>query len=679
MPQVHYGGKTGRTLKLRKAEDVLAVRTRSRRALQAGPVRSAQSAILSDVDLLFDFPDAGVQVFRRRPSARRDTSEIKRTLKAAPDTRFAGGVFVDELTGEPIVYTENLFVKFDDDQQTEHCLDVLNSFGLKMKRPLAYSRNAFFAEAAEGIGSNIFEIAETVLNHPEVELCNPELVRRRRSRAIFSQQWHLDQATVNSTLIKAHANVAAAHALTKGQGITIAIIDDGVDIDHEEFRTTGKIVAPRDVSRDIDNPRPRPGNNHGTACAGVACGSGLFKASGVAPDAFLMPVRLSSALGSQDEADAFVWAANHGADVISCSWGPADGTWFDPTDPVHNTMVHLPDSTRLAMDFAVNNGRNGKGCVILFAAGNGNESVENDGYASYDKVIAVAACNDRSKRSVYSDFGASVHCAFPSNDFGWPEQNHPDALTPGIWTTDRSGFAGYNDGNPQEGDAAGNYTNSFGGTSSACPGAAGVAALVLSRNKNLRWDEVRDILKRSAERIDPQGGQYDATGHSPFYGYGRLDAHAAARLAVPSAQPNVVRVSRDFNLPILDFQTVRATLTVAEDAPIQGIRVDVDIAHTYIGDLLVKLLPPAAMALQPIVLHNKTGGGTDNIKKTYDTLTQPALSAVKNKAAAGVWTLEIQDTALIDTGKLVRFGLELQIGAVAGETATGAVAGGGNT
>jgi subtilisin family serine protease len=53
-------------------------------------------------------------------------------------------------------------------------------------------------------------------------------------------------------------------------------------------------------------------------------------------------------------------------------------------------------------------GRAGKGCVVLFAAGNGNESVDLDGYASYDKVLAVAACNDRGRRSVYSDKGAAV-------------------------------------------------------------------------------------------------------------------------------------------------------------------------------------------------------------------------------------------------------------------------------
>lgn len=94
----------------------------------------------------------------------------------------------------------------------------------------------------------------------------------------------------------AHANVEAAWKLSNGTGTIIAIIDDGVDLDHEEFRSSGKIVAPRYVTRKSDNPRPGNDNNHGTGCAGVACANGNFGASGVAPGAKLMPIRLASAM-----------------------------------------------------------------------------------------------------------------------------------------------------------------------------------------------------------------------------------------------------------------------------------------------------------------------------------------------------------------------------------------------
>jgi subtilisin family serine protease len=229
-------------------------------------------------------------------------------------------------------------------------------------------------------------------------------------------------------------------------------------------------------------------------------------------------------LGGQDEADAFAWAADHGADVISCSWGPVDGTWWNPDDPQHDQVVPLPDATRLAIDYAIETGRGGRGCVITWAAGNGNESVDNDGYASYEKVIAVAACNDTSHKAPYSDFGDAIWCCFPSN-------NLEPSLTPGIWTTDRSGAAGYNPGDPTLGDAGGDYVNSFGGTSSACPGVAGIAALVLAVDPELRWDEVKDILKRCCDRIDEDAGDYDKRGHSRFFGYGRTNALTAVELA----------------------------------------------------------------------------------------------------------------------------------------------------
>jgi len=290
-----------------------------------------------------------------------------------------------------------------------------------------------------------------------------------------------------------------------------------------------------------------------------------------------MPIRLVSGLGSQSEADAFVWAADHGASVISCSWGPVDGNWANPNDPVHQQVVPLPDGTRLAIDYAITNGRQGKGCVICWAAGNGNESVDNDGYASYRNVIAVAACSDRGQRSVYSDVGEATWCCFPSNNFG-----PPAPLTRGIWTTDRKGTAGYNTSS----SPGGNYVDSFGGTSSACPGAAGVAALVLARNPELRWDEVKDVLKRCCDRIDAAGGNYDANGHSPQYGFGRLNGRRAVELAAPSPAIYTALHTAVQAVEIKDNQTCSLVAHVGDVAAVKSVKISVAIEHTYIGGLV---------------------------------------------------------------------------------------------
>jgi len=525
MASFRFGGSEGEERQLVDEEDLVVVRTHRRGAQDdlsqlAGSTRLAQT----ELDPLFGVPASGVGVYA---APKGESKRLSETIHADPEVQFAGRGLRDEF-GAPVIYTENIFVKFGDEVDGSTCEKAFSELGLQVKRTLSYAGNAFFASAPEGTGQGVFDSAAALLERSDVELCHPELIREVSWNAAFPQQWHLGEREIDGVTVQSHANVESAWELSEGDGAVVAIVDNGVDIDHIELSAGGKIVAPQSLTSPRgDDPRPAARANHGTACAGVACADGGDGASGVAPKAQLMPLRLASGLGSQDEADAFVWAAEHGADVISCSWGPADGVWFKPNDPAHNAVAPLPDSTRLAIEFALTSGREGKGCVITWAAGNGNESVDNDGYASCGGVIAVAACNDESKKSAYSDFGKAVWCCFPSNH-GEP------SLTPGIWTTDRTGRVGYNPGDLSLGDLRGDYTNSFGGTSSACPGVAGVVALMLSSNPALKWEEVRDLLRESCDQIDASPGEYDGAGHSPNYGYGRVNARAAVEAAAQS-------------------------------------------------------------------------------------------------------------------------------------------------
>lgn len=662
MYYVRYGGKGGKRHALAESEGLVAVRTVSRGPVLGTPeemvaLRPESLEVLAEFEPVVAFPVAGVTVLRPRAQrARAMRDEARRTLKRDRAVQFAGRVLVDPKSRAPVLYTENGFVKFEDDASSSEMRRVLRKHRFEARRALGYARNAWFISAPEGIGLDVFDRVAKLLQESSVEMAHPELVRRLVYKGAFPNQWHLRKTTIRGISVDAHASVEAAWPLADGSGTTIAVIDDGVDLDHEEFRSGGKIVAPRDVTLGTANPRPGFRDRHGTACAGVACADGLFGASGVAPRARIIPIRLASGLGSQQEADAFVWAAQHGADVISCSWGPEDGDWTDPGDPLHAQVVPLPDSTRLAIDFAVNQGRGGKGCVVCFAAGNGNESVDNDGYASYSRVLAIAACNDRGKKSAYSDVGNAVWCAFPSNETVLPR------LTSGIWTTDNMGPAGYNPGQTTKGDAVGNYTNSFGGTSSACPGAAGVAALILSRNPGLRWDEVREIMKNSCDKIDVAGGAYNAQGRSPKYGFGRLNAKKAVQLAVPAVGPDrVVTASAARDVPIRDFTTSRLDVVVAEAAPLKAVKVTVDIEHTYIGDLDVSIRPPTASGVGAVGLHANTGGGTDNLRTTYDQVNTPALAALAGKRPQGTWTLVVKDTAAADTGRIRSVSIEMRL------------------
>ncbi len=521
------GGKSGKKYVLHESADMVAVRTRSSRSIKSAVSSPGGKKALKDFNLVLEFPEADISVYRIREAIKdrvavRDRARM--ALRKEPELRFAGKVLVEADGRTLVLYTENIFIKFHDEVRAELCEKILKDNNLTVKQRPDYAKNTYFAGAPDNTGLKIFRIAESLLAMEEVELCHPELIRKRGFKDINPKQWHLTGTLINGRRINAGVKADLAHRFSTGKKVVIAVIDDGVEIDHPEFKLPGKVVHSRDIVTGSNDPRPVSSyNNHGTACAGVAAASGK-EASGVAPGAALMPVRLSANLGSAAEAAAFKWAADHGADIISCSWGPEDGSWSDPDDPVHTTMVDLPDSTRLAIDYAVSRGRNGKGCIITFAAGNGNEDCGYDGYAGYEKVMAVAACNDRSRRSIYSDYGRNVWCCFPSSDFGYPPFNHPDPLTPGIFTTDRLGRAGYN--------PKGNYTDSFGGTSASCPGVAGTAALILSANPALTWTQVRNIIRETSDKIDISGGEYDNEGHSRFYGYGRINALKAVKLAL---------------------------------------------------------------------------------------------------------------------------------------------------
>ena len=658
MYSVRYRGKKGKSYSIAASNDLVVVRSHKRTpSLTAVSTRAAYEA-LDSCERVIQFASAGVEVFRvkaaRGVKSLRD--KTRKILKKDKALQFAGRVLCDPKSGQPVVYTENFFVKFEDDASTRKCKKIVKSYNLEVKRELSFTPNGFFVGAPEGTGTDVFDIAKSLLSEEIVELCHPELVREVPRRVAFSQQWHLKRTTVNGASVNAprprrERLGAQRRRRCRHRGDRRRLRRGPCRV----RRQRGKIVSPRDVTRNVSDARPFFSNDdHGTACAGVACANGGDGASGVAPKARLMPIRLASGLGSMDEAEAFDWAVNHGADVISCSWGPRDGRWWDPGDPQHGVVAPLPDSTRLAIDNAVNNGRGGKGCVITWAAGNGNESVDNDHYASYGKVIAVGACSDRSKKSKYSDVGNALWCVFPSNDFA-----PPTPLTPGIWTVDRRGSSGYN---PTEtgGDAAGNYTDGFSGTSSACPGAAGVAALILARNPALRWDQVKTLMKQCAEKIDSAGGAYDAAGHSQLYGHGRLNARKAVELAAPAAAKYTARHTALQKVAVKDNATSRLRVAVGDTKSIVDIRIGVDIEHTYIGDLIVKLKPPSGSG-SAVVLHNRTGGTTNNIKRQYDTLSTPALAGLVGATPAGTWTLEVTDRAARDQGNILSFTVELDL------------------
>lgn len=314
---------------------------------------------------------------------------------------------------------------------------------------------------------------------------------------LFSQQFQMNNTgqTIDGVAggNDADCNALEAWGLTLGSAsITVAVIDDGLE-DHEDLNNSGgasRYTAGFSPANN-GNGDAVSGSNHGVACAGsIAASHNNIGVRGVAPLVNLISVNIFvGGESTQDIADGVTWAKNQGADVMSNSWGYGSCT---------ASFANLNS----AMADANNNGRGGLGAVVVFASGNDYNSCVSYP-ADYPTNIAVGAFANTGTRSAYSNYGPALDIVAPSNNVGGPGA--------GVRTTDRMGGPGYN---------STNYTNTFGGTSSACPVVSGVAALVLGYDASLTSDEVKTLLYSTALTSNGMGD-------SNQYGAGRVNALGA--------------------------------------------------------------------------------------------------------------------------------------------------------
>ncbi len=321
----------------------------------------------------------------------------------------------------------------------------------------------------------------------------------------YAQQWHLDNTGQGGRIADVDINAPEAWALATGAGVTIAVIDTGVQLDHPDL-----IVIPGHdyVDHDEDpSPASDDGAPHGTGVAGIAAaiGNNAYGVTGVAWASEVYAIRLIGGDTSMtDLYDAFAEAVDAGSGVLSNSWGfyGCDGV---PAAQVFNEMI----------EYAEDEGRGGLGSVVVFAAGNDNCNNSNDALVGNNKVVAVAALEWWDQRASYSNYGSPLDIAAPT------------ALLTTDLTAGGYGSYGGDDG----------FWEGFSGTSGAAPVVSGVVALMLEANPRLTAKQVRAVLADTAAKVDLQNGAWDEDGWSPYYGYGRIDA-AAAVAAVASSAPS---------------------------------------------------------------------------------------------------------------------------------------------
>ena len=178
MVEVHLGSKNDSPVQLKKSADLVAVRTRSRRSLRAGPVQPAAAAEVADGQLVLAFPEAGVEVYRvpQAPS-KRSLEQRKLGLRRDPDVRFAGGVLVERRGPADAVHREPVHQVRDCGRSGRRPRGFASQGLARSSKRSTYATNAFFAGLPEGSGEKVFDVATELLARADVEYCHPELVR----------------------------------------------------------------------------------------------------------------------------------------------------------------------------------------------------------------------------------------------------------------------------------------------------------------------------------------------------------------------------------------------------------------------------------------------------------------------------------------------------------------------
>lgn len=443
---------------------------------------------------------------------------------------------------------------------------------------------------------------------------------------LYERQWYLENFGQGSGLPGADVNVLPVWRQgIKGQGILTAIVDDGLEIDHEDLRDN---VA-RSLSWDfLDKDDDPTGGFHGTSVAGIvaATGNNLKGVVGSAPNSQIFGLRLLGANSDSNEAEALSYRFDI-TDLYNNSWGPPDdGRGLYGPSPL----------TLNALREGVTKGRNGKGTIYCWAAGNGgdNDNSNYDGYANSRFTLAFTASTNEGNRAFYAEKGANILANVPSG-----------GGTLEVTTTDRSGFDGLDNKN---------YTNQFGGTSAASPLACGIVALLLEVNPNLSWRDVQAIIAATASKNDPTDSDWSVNGSGYHinhkYGFGRIDSAAAVEAAknwellralkqvVGSAKPQI-------QIPDNQSDGISSTIRIAEDLTVESVEVVFSANdHPYWGDLDIRLISPSGTESILAEKHN-SGQGTAQ----YDRWTFNALRYF-GESSLGDWTLTVRDLAARDVG-----------------------------
>jgi subtilisin family serine protease len=503
-------------------------------------------------------------------------------------------VYFAEGSKKPLVPTGRIYIIFQADVDAGEQALVLDEFKLELME----RRAADSVVAAVTKGSpNPIKVAQALQRTSLVKFAEPDLdmLLDEYDLALpndpyLAEEWHLRNdgfIASGSYTTKKGADAKIVDAWNRldslgSSSVVLAVIDNGFDIAHPDLQP--KVYRPWDLWTQSDRLTDGdPGFTHGTPCASLAVASANGKGMvGVAPNAKFMPVSGTS-FSVQATEQMFDYCVKNGADVISCSWGT--------TDPRHT----LNSFKEEAIAKAARQGRGGKGCVILFAAGNEGLDYVNY-YAAHPDVICVAACDSKDRYANYSNQGAEVSVCAPSNG-DWPLLAARASWDPGTTVRGEGAFKYWADGLERPGP----YKH-FGGTSGATPIVAGICALMLSANPNLTAKEVKEILQATADKIGSASDYIN--GHSRKFGHGRANADRAVAEALRRRDGSTGTTPKppkpDVSAPVMSGQGL-FRFSVERQQPL-GFSVQLGVFADY-GNVLIQAEKMERLFSQPVVVH----------------------------------------------------------------------------
>ncbi len=314
-----------------------------------------------------------------------------------------------------------------------------------------------------------------------------------KEEPLYYQQWYLENNRTFYTQneIDENASINAKDLLKRyrGEGVKIAVIDNGLDMEHEELQ--GSVIASYDIDTKTTDVSPTlPTEYHGTAVTGIIASRVNAKGiRGVASGADIIFLKYKDYMSDSEFIELFNKAEEFGADIINCSWGT-----YDVSESVRDKIVELS-----------NDGRDGKGIVIVFASGNDGSDMGND-ESAIPEVIAVGATQKENDLTSYSNYGPNLDLVAPGGY--WL----------GITTTDVSGTNG--GATLYEDYLSYNDQNYFIGTSASAPIVSGAIALMLEKNPNLTREEIANLFKTCCDKIGDIPYEDD---RNDYFGYGKLN------------------------------------------------------------------------------------------------------------------------------------------------------------